>query len=55
MNLEEALRLLKDKNVANFEIHMVGDGVDAQSLKKLISGHSLSDFFIFHGAITDKT
>jgi glycosyltransferase involved in cell wall biosynthesis len=53
--LAEAVRLLKEKGIRNFEIHMVGDGVDMPSLKEIIKKHSLSDFFVFHGAVTDRT
>ena len=53
--LAEAVRLLKEKGIRNFEIHMVGDGVDAQTLKETIKRHSLSDFFVFQGTITERS
>jgi len=53
--LAEAVRLLKEKRIKNFEVHMVGDGVDAQSLKDAIKRHSLSDFFVFQGTVTERT
>ncbi|MBN1365154.1 MAG: glycosyltransferase [Syntrophaceae bacterium] len=53
--LVEAVRLLKEKEIINFEVHMVGDGVDMQSLKEIIEKHTLSDFFVFHGTVTERT
>ena len=53
--LVEAVRLLKAKEIKNFEIHMVGDGIDMHSLKEIIKRYSLSDFFVFHGTVTERT
>jgi glycosyltransferase involved in cell wall biosynthesis len=52
--LVEAVRLLHEKNIFNFEIHMVGDGVDANSLKETIKRKSLTDYFLFHGTVINR-
>jgi glycosyltransferase involved in cell wall biosynthesis len=53
--LVEAAHLLNQEHIRNFEIHLVGDGVDKKYLNETIKNYSLDDFFIFHGTITEKS
>lgn len=49
----KAVRLLIDLGIRNVDIHLVGDGVDAQSLMEIIEKESMSEFFVFCGMISD--
>tara|TARA_B110000879_G_scaffold98596_1_gene134045 strand:+ start:9 stop:1106 length:1098 start_codon:yes stop_codon:yes gene_type:complete len=50
----EAISILHNQNIDNFEMHFVGDGIDLVKMKSEIQEAGLCDLVFFHGTIVDK-
>ena len=53
-DLVEAVKIIVDKNIRNFEVNLVGDGEDLEKIKLLINKYDIGSYFIFKGVVTKK-
>ena len=52
--LIEALGKLAESGVTNFQVDVVGEGADMESIRKILRGTGLADKVILHGPVYDK-
>ena len=51
--LLQAIRELIEQGMKNFRVNIVGDGIDAVTVREMVKKYKLNQFFLFHGTITD--
>jgi glycosyltransferase involved in cell wall biosynthesis len=52
--LIDAIKILKDQNITNVKLNIIGNGVHYVKIKTIIDEYELSSLINLHGVITDK-